>query len=232
MRVVSGADRAQVRFGIRTQPDPSNAVGYAVLFQPGRGVARFIRQSAATGEITVMAERTDLAGLFAPDTWNGLAVRAQGPNLWLLLNDQPILSATDSTYDTGRVLLALIRLGDPNDSQEVAAVPRNLRVSGLASEDLAAARPASSADRSPSADAEHRATCPGRRAQRPGGRAGERARPVAPAQGSEMTKGGWRVHPSLLAARPGANPCDRSRIMLSRNAHRTARLWPEARWCP
>lgn len=134
VRFASGPDRVRLRLGVRTQPDPSNSVGYAVQFEPGGGAARFIKTvGPASGLTSVLAERTDLAGLLVPDGWNSLAVRSRGSSFWVLLNDQPILSATDATFDTGRAMVALVRLGDPNDTQEAAAVLRNLRASALAS---------------------------------------------------------------------------------------------------
>jgi hypothetical protein len=133
LKAVSGHERARFRLSVRSDDQGSNR--YYVAFEPGNGSAQLIR--SANNEETVLAERTDLAGVAAATDWNALAVRLQGPNLWVLLNDQPILNATDSTYDMGQVILALVRLGNLEDAQESAVVFRNLRVSGLDNSDQA-----------------------------------------------------------------------------------------------
>ncbi|MBA2450904.1 MAG: hypothetical protein H0V51_23065 [Chloroflexi bacterium] len=61
-----------------------------------------------------------------------MAVRADWPRLWLILNDEPILSATDGMFDGGHVALHTLRFTQPDDSAEVAVLVRNLRVSDLA----------------------------------------------------------------------------------------------------
>ena len=94
-----------------------------------RGNALIVRW--VMGESTVLAERNDLTGL-RRDDWNRLAVRADWPRLWLILNDEPILSATDGMFDGGHVALHTLRFTQPDDSAEVAVLVRNLRVSDLA----------------------------------------------------------------------------------------------------
>jgi hypothetical protein len=74
-----------------------------------------------------------------PDYWNSLAVRADGPNLWALLNHQPIISATDASFDSGSVSLMLIRDGNLDDEDETAVALKNLRMSALANGDPARA---------------------------------------------------------------------------------------------
>ena len=64
-------------------------------------------------------------------------MRMQGPELWLLVNDQPILSVSDGALTTGTMWVSLLRTGDPGDPQESAVVVRNLRLSGLAEGDQA-----------------------------------------------------------------------------------------------
>ena len=98
-----------------------------------RGSALIVRW--VMGGSTILAERNDLAGL-RRDDWNRLALRADWPRLWLILNDEPILSATDQMFDAGGVALHTLRFTQPDDSAEVAVLVRNLRVS-----ELAAARP-------------------------------------------------------------------------------------------
>jgi hypothetical protein len=123
-RAVSGHDRVAFVLGVRGQTPAAGS--YQATIMPGRGVA-----SLTTGTSEV-AMRTGLGGRLAPDGWNSLAVRAQGPNLWVLLNDEPILTTTDPAYQSGSVFIGVRRLGDANDSPESAVVVRNLRVSSLA----------------------------------------------------------------------------------------------------
>jgi hypothetical protein len=124
VKAVSGHDRVAFVLGVRGQTQAAGS--YQAIIMPGRGAA-----ALTTGSSDV-AGRTGLGGRLAPDGWNSLAVRAQGPNLWVLLNDEPILSATDATYQSGSVFIGVRRLGDANDSSESAVVVRNLRVSSLA----------------------------------------------------------------------------------------------------
>ena len=133
MRVVSGAERARVRLYLRDQGDPGG--GYSVTLEPGRGAATLA--VLANNQVTVLAEQTNLAGQFTRDDWNTLAIRAQGSNLWVLLNGVPILSASDPTFSSGGVFIALARLGELGDDQETAVILRNLRVSRLAGGDRA-----------------------------------------------------------------------------------------------
>lgn len=126
---------SQLQLHFRVQPDGGDR--YYASLQPARGLAQLRRVTSNRG--AVLAERSDLGDLLAPDDWNSLAVRAKGPNFWLLLNDEPILSAVDSAFDTGRVYVGLYRTGDVNDERETSVVLRNLRVSALAIEDQARA---------------------------------------------------------------------------------------------
>jgi hypothetical protein len=121
---VSGQDRVAFILGIRGQTPAPGA--YQAIFMPGRGTAVL-----TTGSSDV-AVRQGLGGRLAPDGWNSLAVRAQGPNLWVLLNDEPILWTTHDAYQSGSVFIGLRRLGDANDATESAVVVRNLVVSSLA----------------------------------------------------------------------------------------------------
>ena len=133
LRAVSGAERARFRLSIRSDLDGNER--YFVALEPARGLLQLVK-GGREGDM-VLGTRTDLAGLLSPDGWNSLAVRAQGPHLWLLVNDQLVLSAVDSAYDSGTVILALARLGSVDDDQETSVVVRNLRVSGLVGGDQA-----------------------------------------------------------------------------------------------
>jgi hypothetical protein len=139
VKAVSGLDRVRFLIQVRLQPREGGIPdGYAAAIEPGLG--RALIGKVISRQITYMAEGTDLAGRLSPDDWNTIAFRLRGPDMWLLLNEQPILSAADVALDRGEVLLLIGRLGggplrledDPNDMTEVAVVVRNLRISGLA----------------------------------------------------------------------------------------------------
>jgi hypothetical protein len=135
MKVVSGTDRAYPFISFRQQG--TSALGYYVSLSPSRATVELyvVREDSRT----VLMRRDDLVELAAPDSWHSLAVRLQGSSLWVLLNDQPVLSAVDATFDQGDLGLALQRTGNASDEQESAVVYRNLRVSLLAEGDPARA---------------------------------------------------------------------------------------------
>lgn len=78
------------------------------------------------------AEQRDLAGRVRRDDWNQYTIGLQGPRLWLKVNGELVEAASDETFGTGAVSLAVARIGDVNDEAETAVVFRNLRVSRLA----------------------------------------------------------------------------------------------------
>jgi 3-keto-disaccharide hydrolase len=132
VRAVSGLDRASFGLFVRAQPNVNDGY-YLATIEPARGHSQLYRWSNGAG--AVLAERGDLAGVVSPDGWNSVAVRAQGPNLWLLINDQVALSAVDQSLDRGTVWLSVARLGNLDDNVESAVVMRNLRISLLANGD-------------------------------------------------------------------------------------------------
>ena len=131
-KLVTGQERAIVRIWFRDQGSPGDS--YAATLIPSAGYAHFSKLIG--GQSTLVAERTDLAGLVYGD-WNTLAVRARGPDFWLLINDQPVLTATVGELSNGGVVLDLGRRGSVEDSDETAVVWRNLRVSALTGSDQA-----------------------------------------------------------------------------------------------
>ena len=149
VKAVSGVERVRVGINARLQPFTQGALNSAatipgsdaVGFEPGPGRGLI---GKTPGAIT---ERTDLAGSFAVDDWNTVAIRLQGPSFWLLLNDQAVLFSSDDSFDRGEVNFSILKTGDgpgpersqadPNDTSEVAVVIRNLRVSALADGDPA-----------------------------------------------------------------------------------------------
>jgi hypothetical protein len=135
LKVVTGQERASFIVGFREQRPgiESSADNYQAILLPGLGWATLFRGESA------LVVRKDLGSALSRDDWNTVAVRASGPNMWLLVNDQLVAQATDSAYDQGFFFFALRRTGELNDSAETAAVIRNIRISRLASGDPARA---------------------------------------------------------------------------------------------
>jgi hypothetical protein len=129
-RAVTGRDRLQLQARVRLQDHPTNSVGYVVVIQPNRGLLELRRQTAPNEGATIDA-RLDLAERLQTDDWVSIAASVQGPNLFVSLNDEPMLAAYDTTFDRGSVQFATIRLGHLDDAAETAVVMRNLRVSSL-----------------------------------------------------------------------------------------------------
>ncbi len=129
-KVVSGHERAMPFFLLRLSADPPS--GYEMNLVPNEGFAMVGKSVPNESKLFPLAMRSDLRGRMSRDDWNEFAVRLDGPNIWILLNGEPILSASDSSSDRGRVGFGLARMGDVNDNVESAAVFRNLRISRLA----------------------------------------------------------------------------------------------------
>lgn len=144
VKAVSGIDRVRIGIDTRAQPFTPDALksltslpaAHAGGIEPGRG-------QALLGLVGQPFTRKELGGLVSAEAWNTVALRLQGPNVWLLVNDQPTLFFTDSTVDRGEVFFDIVRVSDgprpsvtdPNDTTEIAAVFRNLKVSALAEGD-------------------------------------------------------------------------------------------------
>ena len=79
-----------------------------------------------------MATRRDLGGYVDLAAWNRLAIRVRGSEVWLLLNDEPLLYTAAAAVDQGLVQLYVIREGDLDDNVETSVVFRNLAMSALA----------------------------------------------------------------------------------------------------
>jgi hypothetical protein len=145
-KAVGGIERARIGIDARTQPinvGPITSLDiippiYAVAVEPGR----YTGLAGLPGKTTL---RRDVEGIVTADDWNAVAIRMQGPNIWLMLNDQPILFYSDTQLDRGGAFFDLVRVSDgpqdsvtdPNDTTEVAVVYRNLKVSALAEGDPA-----------------------------------------------------------------------------------------------
>jgi hypothetical protein len=157
VKAVSGAGRARLGINARNQPFGPGSLtspetvpeSYAVAIEPGTGRGLIGNPPHA------ITNRTDLAGVIAIEDWNTVALRAKGTEFWLLVNDQPVLYSSDTSPESGDVSFSLLRLtpaagqidveareriqDDPEDTTEVAAVFRNLKVSALAEGDPARA---------------------------------------------------------------------------------------------
>ncbi|MFN8524631.1 MAG: hypothetical protein U0821_16160 [Chloroflexota bacterium] len=125
-KVIAAPDRAELLLGTRVN-DGGNE--YAAYVRPGLGQVQV--NKFTNGQRTVLNRRTDVANLYQTDTWNSVALRTQGNNLWLLLNDEVVVAVADDSLDRGAAGITLYRMGDANDDAEVSILVRNLRISGL-----------------------------------------------------------------------------------------------------
>lgn len=122
-RIVSGAQRAQISVYVR------NTSGKLIgaTFAPTAGEAKLF--SFADGAMTIIASRTDAQELAIPTDWNRLAVRVRGSELWMLVNDDPILYAPSVLDERGGVGIRVLREGNPDDDDETVVIFRNLTIS-------------------------------------------------------------------------------------------------------
>lgn len=127
-KAVSGHERLLISVMFRSSDDRSQ--GNAVVLVPAAGVMMLFKVTPDAA--TTLGARNDLRGRISRDNWNTVAIRLDGAHMWILLNGQPVLAASDSQVDRGRVALGASRLGNRDDNTESAAVFRNLRVSRLA----------------------------------------------------------------------------------------------------
>jgi hypothetical protein len=122
-KVVEGSSRARVGLYVRNVNE--ELIGGQV--QPARGEASLLTIKGI--------QQTDLGyrnNLVVPQNeWNRLAVRVYGYNVWLLINDEPVLHSNEVYADAGRVIIEMVRDGDLDDGAEVAVVFRNLTLTAL-----------------------------------------------------------------------------------------------------
>jgi hypothetical protein len=83
------------------------------------------------GNNTTLTSRADLSSLVSASEWQRLAMRFSGTDVWVLLNDQPILHAADVMDQDGAVGLQVLRDGDIEDEDEVTVVFRDLTLSAV-----------------------------------------------------------------------------------------------------
>lgn len=141
-RQLTGLDRTQIQVQLRTSSGPAGFSGYSAILNPTRGTAQLgvsVNSLPGTPAYKQLGQQNDLAMLLKPDDWNTLALRVQGPNLWMFVNDQLVLAASDSSLDAGNANANVSRTGQPNasDTHEISAVLRNLRVSALSGSEQA-----------------------------------------------------------------------------------------------
>jgi hypothetical protein len=128
-RFTSGSERARLYLLFRGLETTLGTSGYLALLDPAAGqidlkVGINSRDQDARSFITGQP-------LISPDGWNSLVVRAQGPDVSILVNDRPFEfgGVSGSFPESGYVQVLLVRTGDPDDPAETAIVLRNLRVS-------------------------------------------------------------------------------------------------------
>jgi hypothetical protein len=125
-RVDAGAERAGINFYVRIR-DSANLLSAYLNLAAGH-IELFRREN---GVNTVVASRQDLGDFMDPTDWNRLALRLRGGQVWLLINDEPVLHASDMPDYSGGIGLGLVREGNIDDQDEVAVVFRDLVLSGL-----------------------------------------------------------------------------------------------------
>jgi hypothetical protein len=125
-----GSSPARARLRIHARVDASGETGYSANLTLGQGWAEFYHYGGA--QSTFLAARGDLARLLQPGDWNTVAVRLRGRDMWLLVNDEPVLFADGPAAEPGRVSLEFVRIGNPDDQEEVTATVRHLLISALA----------------------------------------------------------------------------------------------------
>jgi hypothetical protein len=130
-KTVQGGDRAGTYLYIQVA-GRSWLAGY---LNPAEGTARLLR--SVDGQISTLGTREDLDPLVDPGDWNRAALRASGTEVWLLVNDEPLLYSDDAALGAGRAGIGLTRSGPLTDGEEAAVVLRNLTVTALADGDPA-----------------------------------------------------------------------------------------------
>lgn len=124
-KVVDGASRATVGLYVRSVKE--QLIG--VHIHPTRSEASLFM--LVEGKQTDLAYRANLGSLLKPGDWNRLAMRVNGHNAWLLLNDEPVLHSGEVHADAGQAIVELIRDGHFEDEDETAVVFRDLQLSAL-----------------------------------------------------------------------------------------------------
>lgn len=122
-KVVDLAER--VRIGLYVRGVNEQLIG--AHLHPARGEASLFTQ--IEGKANDLGYRNNVVA--PPYEWNKLALRVYGHNVWLLINDEPVLHSAEVHADAGKVFLELIRDGNPDDEDEAAVVFRDLTLTAL-----------------------------------------------------------------------------------------------------
>lgn len=122
-KVVDLAER--VRIGLYVRGVNEQLIG--AHLHPARGEASLFTQ--VEGKANDLGYRNNVVA--PPYEWNTLALRVSGYNVWLLVNDEPVLHSGEVHADAGKVFLELIRDGNPDDEDEAAVVFRDLTLTAL-----------------------------------------------------------------------------------------------------
>jgi hypothetical protein len=128
-KTVQGGDRA----GTYLYMQVAGRNWIAAYLNPNEGTARLLQ--SVDGQVSTLGSREDLDQLVDPSDWNRAALRGSGSEVWLLVNDEPVLYSDDAAVGAGRAGVGLARSGSPNDGDEAAVVLRNLTVTALADAD-------------------------------------------------------------------------------------------------
>ena len=122
-KVVVGQERATIALYARYL----NRNGVEARVDVGAGELKLVQRK--DGDMATLASRADLGSLIDASNWNRLAFRARGGEVWLLLNDVPVLYAADTIDQVGMVGIQVLRDGSPDDDDEVSVVFRDLTLS-------------------------------------------------------------------------------------------------------
>ena len=122
-KLVDGAERAIIGLYVRN----INERSIGTQIHAARGEASLFTMAGSTS--TDLAYRGNI--VIPPYEWNRLALRVSGHNVWLLINDEPVLHSAEVPADAGSVILELVREGNPDDENESAVVFRNLTMTAL-----------------------------------------------------------------------------------------------------
>ena len=123
-KIVAGEPRS--RLGIYVRGVNEQMIGAQI--QPSRGEASLFTLNG--GQQTDLAYRNNIPGYKSGD-WNRLAIRVNGHNAWLLLNDEPLIHTNEVHADAGKVIIELLRDGSFEDEEESAVVFRDLTLTVL-----------------------------------------------------------------------------------------------------
>jgi hypothetical protein len=135
VKMTEGQERGWASFSFR---DQGNGDAYFLYWVPS--LTRIELQKSIGSVSARLAENSHLAEL-EPDAWTRLAVRFAGPKIWVFVNDQLVLTATDPSLSRGALSIGGGRIGNIEDDAPVEIVWRNVQLTALATEPSAGAAP-------------------------------------------------------------------------------------------